>query len=94
MVPDEFRKKFNDGTLEKFDIIVSYSSLEHSGLGRYGDGLHPWADLVTMSLLWCVTKDGGDAIIGVPSSKQDYVFFNACRCYGPQFLDQLFANWK
>ena len=33
--PDVFREKFQDGTLDTFDIIFSYSSLEHSGLGRY-----------------------------------------------------------
>ncbi len=37
------------GTLEKFDIMVSFSSLEHSGLGRYGDELNPWGDLITMA---------------------------------------------
>ena len=31
--PDVFREKFNDGTLDTFDVIFSYSSLEHSGLG-------------------------------------------------------------
>ena len=37
------------GTLEKFDIMVSFSSLEHSGLGRYGDELNPWGDLIAMA---------------------------------------------
>ena len=31
--PDENYK--NTGKLPKFDIMISYSSLEHSGLGRY-----------------------------------------------------------
>ena len=39
-----------DGLL--FDLIVTYSSLEHSGLGRYGDSLNPWADLITMAKAW------------------------------------------
>lgn len=30
----ELNKRFNDKTLPKFDIIISYSSVEHSGLGR------------------------------------------------------------
>jgi hypothetical protein len=37
-----------------FDLIVTYSSLEHSGLGRYGDSLNPWADLITMAKAWYV----------------------------------------
>jgi hypothetical protein len=44
--PTEMSEKFLAGKLEKFDAVVSFSSIEHSGLGRYGDGLNPWADLV------------------------------------------------
>ena len=32
--PKELREGFLDGTMPKFDAIVSFSSLEHSGLGR------------------------------------------------------------
>ena len=35
-----------------FDVIVTYSSLEHSGLGRYGDPLNPWADLIASARAW------------------------------------------
>ena len=31
--PTEFRRQFLAGTLEKFDFVFTYSSLEHSGLG-------------------------------------------------------------
>ena len=31
--PHEFRQKFLNGTLETFDAIFTYSSIEHSGLG-------------------------------------------------------------
>ncbi len=44
--PMEMSENFLAGKLEKFDTVVSFSSIEHSGLGRYGDGLNPWADLV------------------------------------------------
>lgn len=33
---------------ELFDVAISYSSFEHDGLGRYGDPLHPTADLLRM----------------------------------------------
>ena len=33
MRPNEFRQKYFDGTLDTFDAVFSYSSLEHSGLG-------------------------------------------------------------
>ena len=35
-----------------FDVIVSHSSLEHSGLGRYGDPLNPWGDLIASARAW------------------------------------------
>ena len=31
--PKEFRRKYLAGTLEKFDFVFTYSSIEHSGLG-------------------------------------------------------------
>ena len=45
--------------------MVTFSSLEHSGLGRYGDQLNPWGDLITMAKAWCVVKPGGQALVGV-----------------------------
>ena len=64
-----------------FDIAVSYSSIEHSGLVRYGDAPHPWGDLVTMAKVWCYIKDGGLAFIGIPTEKRDSLYYNAHR-YG------------
>ena len=65
----EFSEKFLEGNLKKFDVIVSFSSLEHSGLGRYGDGLNPWADLMAMAKAWCVVKPDGLALVGVPAGE-------------------------
>jgi hypothetical protein len=39
--------------------IVTFSSVEHSGLGRYGDALNPWGDIIAIARAWCVTKQGG-----------------------------------
>ena len=35
-----------------FDAVVSFSSIEHSGLGRYGDALNPWGDLIAAAQAW------------------------------------------
>ena len=67
LTPKQFSEQFSAGTLPKFDAMVSFSSLEHSGLGRYGDGLNPWADLITMAKVWCALKPNGRALVGVPS---------------------------
>ena len=32
--PQEFKKKFLNGSLDTFDAVFSYSSMEHSGLGK------------------------------------------------------------
>ena len=34
MTPGEFRRAFQDKILGTFDAIVTFSSIEHSGLGR------------------------------------------------------------
>lgn len=32
---------------------VQWSSVEHSGLGMYGDEVNPWGDRQTVAQLWC-----------------------------------------
>ena len=77
----------------KFDSVVTFSSLEHSGLGRYGDSLDPWGDLIAMGRAWCMTKPGGKALVGVPSG-MDGIVYNGNRIYGEIMLPHLFANWN
>ncbi len=43
-LPRDFFASLLNGSLDRFDAMASYSSLEHSGLGRYGDALNPWGD--------------------------------------------------
>lgn len=35
ILPEDLSLKFLAGTQELFDVMVTFSSLEHSGLGRY-----------------------------------------------------------
>jgi hypothetical protein len=93
MIPSQFREAYKDGTLEKFDVIVSWSSLEHSGLGRYGDALNPWGDILAVVRAWCVTKPGGKMLLGIPTGK-DSIEFNAHRWYGEFRWPLITANWK
>ena len=32
--PTEFYQRYKEGTLDKFDAVFTYSSVEHSGLGK------------------------------------------------------------
>ena len=79
ITPDVFTESYLNGTLPVFDAMATFSSLEHSGLGRYGDGIHPWADLVTMARAQCVTKPGAMVLVGVPVSPKDTIHFNMNR---------------
>ena len=94
MIPSEFRQKYLNRTLGLFDGIVTFSSVEHSGLGRYGDALNPWGDIITITRAWCVTRMGGSLTIGVPySGGRDIVVFNAHRVYGKIRYPYLTTNW-
>ena len=95
MVPYEFRQKYLNGTLGTFDGIVTFSSVEHSGLGRYGDALNPWADIITIARAWCVTRKGGSLTIGVMYDRgKDYIEYNAHRVYGKIRYPYLTTNWQ
>lgn len=83
--------RYVNGTLELFDAVVSFSSLEHSGLGRYGDALNLWGDILEVVRTWRVTRDGGALVVGVPYGN-DEVKFNAGRWYGPKRWPYLSTN--
>ncbi len=83
----------------QYDFVVSYSSLEHSGLGRYGDAINPFGDLEAMAQVWCSLKPGGIAIIAVPvktfGTWKDCGFaWNAHRYYGLERFKHLWANFE
>eukprot|EP01083_Nonionella_stella_P206601 751330_1 len=60
VLPSEFARKYaNDKDFQPFDWAASFSSIEHSGLGRYGDPLCPWGDVQAMFRVSCMLKPGG-----------------------------------
>eukprot|EP00995_Heteronema_vittatum_P010959 NODE_651_length_1242_cov_327.612741_g472_i0.p1 GENE.NODE_651_length_1242_cov_327.612741_g472_i0~~NODE_651_length_1242_cov_327.612741_g472_i0.p1 ORF type:complete len:336 (-),score=71.67 NODE_651_length_1242_cov_327.612741_g472_i0:164-1171(-) len=94
MQPAEFNGRFLNGTLPVFDASGSFSSLEHPGLGRYGDLLNPYADLMSVAKVWCAVRKGGKFLLGVPFRKRlDRIWWNANRVYGPIRLPHLASNW-
>ena len=84
------------GALPLMDWVASYSSLEHSGLGRYGDALNPDADKEAMLMAWCFLKPGGLMLLGAPMAcaNSGYIFFNAHRVYGDQRLAYVTAGFE
>lgn len=77
----------------QFGFVASFSSIEHSGLGRYGDALDPIGDFRELQKVRCLLKDGGYAFIGIPSGA-DGIMFNAHRIYGRARLPLLFDGFK
>ncbi len=67
----------------QFDMICSYSSLEHDGLGRYHDPVSPDADVQQLRNLHDLLKPGGYMLLQVPLAKKDIVVMNSERRYGP-----------
>ena len=81
--------------LEEFDNAATFSSLEHSGLGRYGDPLDPNGDIKAVKQVHCMIKPGGLFFLGLPTSADNssYIEFNAHRIYGNKRLNKLFVGW-
>ncbi len=77
----------------RFDCAVSISSVEHSGLGRYGEPLDPDGDLRAMEWLRQVVKPMGVLFLSVPVC-EDEVCFNDYRRYGAHRLPKLLSGWK
>ena len=95
MTPGEFRKKYLSGILGLFDAIATFSSVEHSGLGRYGDALNPWGDVLEIARAYCVCKPGGSLVIAVMTEDgNDAIQFNAHRIYGVKRWPYLASNWQ
>lgn len=84
--------------LELFDSVASYSSIEHSGLGRYGDPLDGLGDIKTVRQIHCMTKPGGLFFLGLPTTNPltatSYIEFNLHRIYGYNRLMYLFEGWQ
>jgi SAM-dependent methyltransferase len=76
-----------------FDTLVSVSSYEHDGLGRYGDPLDPYGDIKAMQIAKTMLKPGGILILAVPVGK-DALCWNAHRVYGAIRLPMLLEGWE
>ena len=94
MTPAAIRAAYIGGELAPFDAVVSFSSVEHSGLGRYGDALNPWGDILAVARAWCVAKRGAKLLLAVPFERRDRLAWNSHRVYGPARYPHLVANWQ
>jgi len=98
IIYEDDRFKFFTPSEAKMDNItvkaaISISSLEHSGLGRYGDPLDADADLKAMQDLKKMIKPGELLYLAVPLGR-DKVVFNLHRIYGRIRLPKLLEGWR
>jgi hypothetical protein len=75
------------------DLAISASAFDHDGLGRYGDPLHPFADLFAMQKLKIILKEDGFLLLTVPIGP-DVTVFNLHRRYGRIRLPMLLEGWN
>ncbi len=68
-------------------------TVEHIGLGRYGDPLDPIGDIKAFKELNRVTAIGGNLLIVVPVGKAR-IQFNAHRIYEPRQVLSYFTNFE
>ena len=97
ITPYRIAEQFITGQVFPYDTVFTYSSLEHSGLGRYGDPITPFGDLEASAQVWCMVQPGGHFILAVPVSNDRNncsVVWNAHRIYGIVRLQHLTANWR
>lgn len=76
------------------DLIVSFSSIEHFGLGRYGDELNENGDIEFMKRVYHLLPQKGSCIIGVPVAQEYKLDFPWHRIYDPERLGKLIENYK
>ncbi|CAM9862456.1 unnamed protein product, partial [Ectocarpus fasciculatus] len=84
---------FYETSEASFDVVISISSIEHDGLGRYGDPLSPNADLEAMKKVMGILKPGGVFFLSVPIGP-DVTVFNLHRRYGQLRLPLLLDGWE
>ncbi|HEG4693265.1 TPA: DUF268 domain-containing protein [Campylobacter jejuni] len=78
---------------ESLESLSALCSVEHFGLGRYGDSIDPEAWKKALKAFQRVLKPGGKLFFSVPIGKEDKVCFNAHRVFNPmtiiENLDQM-----
>lgn len=76
---------------DSIDSLSCMHTVEHVGLGRYGDPIDPEGDTKAISELIRVTKKGGSLLFVVPIGKPK-IQFNAHRIYSYQMVFDMFKT--
>jgi SAM-dependent methyltransferase len=83
-----------DKNPQTFDVVISISSIEHDGLGRYSDPINPVGDLDVMrKIKKQILKPGGLLLLAVPIGL-DAICWNAHRIYGEKRWPELIQGFE
>ena len=87
---DLLKLPFADGSIKSLSCM---HTVEHVGLGRYGDPIDPTGDLKAIAELKRVLAPGGNLLFVVPIG-QPKLMFNAHRIYSYQMIVDAFSDLK
>lgn len=79
--------------IQSFDVIVNTSTIEHVGLGRYGDSKSDQGDLKAMQSLKTLLKPNGKMLLTIPVGR-DAVHGFLHRVYGKKRLPTLLKGFR
>lgn len=79
---------------ESIQSLSCMHTVEHVGLGRYGDKIDPGGDLKAISELKRVLAKGGDLLFVVPVGKVAKIQFNAHRIYTFDLILNYFSDFE
>lgn len=80
---------FEDNSIESLSCL---HTLEHVGLGRYGDTINAVGDLHAANQLKRVLALGGRLLMVLPMNQNPTVVFNAHRLYSYQMVEEMFSG--
>jgi len=86
---DLMKLPFTSDTIESLSCM---HTVEHVGLGRYGDLLDYDGDIKAIDELKRVLKPGGSLLFVVPVGAKDIICFNAHRIYTKEHVLDLFSD--
>ena len=76
--------KIDNGLINYCDSLSCLHTLEHFGLGRYGDQLDPNGHIKGFKNLVKILKTGGTLYISFPISDKNVTYFNSERSFNPK----------
>ncbi|MFX1392322.1 MAG: DUF268 domain-containing protein [Promethearchaeota archaeon] len=78
--------------IPSYDIICSFSSIEHNDLGIYGDPINPEGDIASMKEFSKMLREDGLLFLGIPISS-GCIQGNLHRIYSKKRFKILIKDW-